>query len=418
MGIFRTVTSMFNDDVLIQETIKKLEDIYFELKHARPTDEPHDLLALVWLSRMATHGHDIHSPELHTLAFSETMKFACVAPPSCVRALALYIIYKEKQKVIESSPRYQQEYGMLMNPVFETMANGTMLELYAKYNPIHARDDSLPEQDAANISKEPPTVSRATHSQSPQKPDNRHVPSNDVIEVTARPISSIPKEPLPKSKPTQSQPTPKPTSRHVPSNEVIEVTARPIPSHKPKTNIPTSENAPARSDHNNYENKLFYAKTLEEIGDEVFSAKALEEITQGKTNKELWEKVLAESYGYKPIADTSYIRLRAPQLEKAYKELLERIKNGKEADNDSHNIPLELLLRLRKLKYSDDLDNISSESFIGTPSQLKRPITVDNKLATRAGLCEKHLIFFIKSKQIKGIRTKFNVWLIDAADIK
>ena len=140
MGIFRTVAGMFNDDILIQETIKSMEDGYHEAHRQHPEMEPHDLLALVWRCKMALLGHKLNDPEMEAHAYNQTMQFACVPPPSCVRALALYMIYKMKEKAIESSPRYQQEYGMLMNPVFKAVSNGSLQELYAKYNPLHAKE--------------------------------------------------------------------------------------------------------------------------------------------------------------------------------------------------------------------------------------------------------------------------------------
>jgi len=138
MSVFRAIASMFSDRILAEETIRKQEEVYEGQKRLYPELEPHDHLAQVWLSRMAAAGHDPHDSTMQMLAYTETMQFACVPPPKCARALALFILYKENERVIEGSVEYQEEFEKLMSPVMKADEKGRMLELYAKYNPKRA----------------------------------------------------------------------------------------------------------------------------------------------------------------------------------------------------------------------------------------------------------------------------------------
>lgn len=140
MGWFRTIASMFSPRIKAGETVKKHEEIYEEVKQAYPEMEPHDHLAQVWLSRMSAAGHNTRNLDMQEVAYRVTKQFACVPPPECVRALAMHMVNIEDQRSFQASSRFQKEFVILMTPVFQAKENGTMHELYAKYNPNRAAE--------------------------------------------------------------------------------------------------------------------------------------------------------------------------------------------------------------------------------------------------------------------------------------
>ena len=135
MRLGRFLLSIFSPKILGEEIVKKQEDMYEHHVSMYPDLDPHQHLAAVWLSRMTVSGHDPNTELLKEAAFTETMQFACVPPPQCARALGLYIVYREEHRIIEKYRVFQEEFETLMQPVFEANENGTMYDLYQKYNP-------------------------------------------------------------------------------------------------------------------------------------------------------------------------------------------------------------------------------------------------------------------------------------------
>lgn len=140
MSFFRKAFSFFNSRVLIEETINTQKEIYEGQKKMYPDMDLHDHLAQVWLSRMATFGYDPYEKASISAAYSTTFNFACIPPPKCIRALALFMVYKENEKAIVDNLQFRKEFETLMKPVYEAQDNDTWIELYAKYNPNRAKE--------------------------------------------------------------------------------------------------------------------------------------------------------------------------------------------------------------------------------------------------------------------------------------
>lgn len=144
MGIKAFFKMATNTKFLGEEIIKKQEDFYHRYQKDFPGLEPHTYLRAVWVSRMAAHCKNPNDPKVQLASLSETFLYACVPPPDCVRALALYFIYQESPHVIDQNPIFAQEFHRLMGPVFRAKENGTIYDLYRKYNPRMA-EESLDE---------------------------------------------------------------------------------------------------------------------------------------------------------------------------------------------------------------------------------------------------------------------------------
>jgi hypothetical protein len=135
MGIGRFFQSMFDSRVCGQEIIATQQKMYEQSRRENPGDEPHAHLARVWLSRARLHSKNPNDPTVQMVSFTETMQFACIPYPGCVRALGLYIVYKERPDIIQQYPEFAEEFAALIEPVQATMLDGTMMTLYARQNP-------------------------------------------------------------------------------------------------------------------------------------------------------------------------------------------------------------------------------------------------------------------------------------------
>ncbi|MGH9863264.1 MAG: hypothetical protein ACRD35_07550 [Candidatus Acidiferrales bacterium] len=133
----RYIVSVFNPRVLAQEIIKKQEEIYESQRRHFPGQEEHIYLAQVWLSRGAAYRHrlDPNDPDVQTRAFIETHAFACLDPPDSIRALGLYIVWKEHRDIIKHYVEFQEEFNRIMQPVHQAEEDGTIDKLYSRRNP-------------------------------------------------------------------------------------------------------------------------------------------------------------------------------------------------------------------------------------------------------------------------------------------
>ena len=85
-------------------------------------------------------GYKVNEQDMVLNALSETYLHACIRPPLCARSLGLYFLYKENPQIIKKYPKYSTEYNELIGPVFETQENGSIDELYKRYNPKMAEN--------------------------------------------------------------------------------------------------------------------------------------------------------------------------------------------------------------------------------------------------------------------------------------
>ncbi len=137
MAIGRFFKSIINTETLGEETITAQENLYRAIAKQFPNEDPHTVLARVWLSRMtaARQLSEIDPDYRGALAMSETQQFACVPAPGNARALGLYFVFKENPDIPQRYPKFAREFEELMKPVFEAISTGGIQQLYEKYNP-------------------------------------------------------------------------------------------------------------------------------------------------------------------------------------------------------------------------------------------------------------------------------------------
>lgn len=153
--------SLFSNKALAEDIIKANERTYWKVRKERLSEEEHFYLATTLLRRFLTKlevtertlpsleklklEHEekqrVEKHQLNTIAWNETRLFSVLDPPDSIRALALYIVYKEAPS---EAHRYEEEYNRIMGPVMKMEEDGTFMDLYRKKNPnIAKRMDEL-----------------------------------------------------------------------------------------------------------------------------------------------------------------------------------------------------------------------------------------------------------------------------------
>jgi len=140
MGIGKFFKSFVSDEALGEQTVETTVTIFARAQRQQPYEETHAWLASTWLNRMKARGQNINDPDMHMLSFSETYLHACIKPPLCARSLGLYFLYKENPHVLEKYPKFANEYATLMGPVLQAQEDGTIENLYKRYNPKMAAE--------------------------------------------------------------------------------------------------------------------------------------------------------------------------------------------------------------------------------------------------------------------------------------
>jgi len=153
MGFFK---SLFSNKALAEDIIKANEKTYRRVRKERPGEDEHFYLATTLLRRFLTKlevtGKTLPSLEKlkleqeekqqaekhqsNIIAWNETRLFSVLDPPNSIRALALYIVYKE---VPSEAHRYEEEYNRIMEPVMKMEKDGTFMDIYRKKNPNIAK---------------------------------------------------------------------------------------------------------------------------------------------------------------------------------------------------------------------------------------------------------------------------------------
>ena len=146
MGFFK---SLFSNKALAEEIIKANEKTYWKVRDERPSEEEHFYLASTLLRRFEARkqlGQNIlanmkqkygfssedEKEMLSMIAFTETRLFSVLDPPDSIRALALYIVYKE---IPSEAQHYEEEYNKIMEPIMKMEEDGTFMDIYRKKNP-------------------------------------------------------------------------------------------------------------------------------------------------------------------------------------------------------------------------------------------------------------------------------------------
>jgi hypothetical protein len=135
MGWFlNTIKGLVDPRAAGEGIIQSMERVFRAEQKMYPDLDPHWHLTLTWQSRMTTHG--IKSDEESQMrAMGKTFRFAHLPFPKNIRALGIATIIFERPDIMSQCPEFDGEFDALLAPLGEADQNGTLLALYAKYNP-------------------------------------------------------------------------------------------------------------------------------------------------------------------------------------------------------------------------------------------------------------------------------------------
>jgi len=137
MRLVRTILGVFIPSILAGEILHANEATYYHCRAKYPGLNEHDYLAMTYAARKRSGravGLDSVSEEhLDVISQTETQQFAVLVSPDSIRALALYILYKERPNLIRA--RHHQEFDKLVKPIHKAQDDGTFDEWYARTNP-------------------------------------------------------------------------------------------------------------------------------------------------------------------------------------------------------------------------------------------------------------------------------------------
>lgn len=118
-----------------EDIIKSLEQTYFDLRKENPDQDEHWLLANTWLIRYGSTKQAKQKGEDWTkfVAYKDTLQFSILEPPKSVRALALFLVYKEIGD--ETASYYGSEFSEVMELIIESQESNVFLDKYKERNP-------------------------------------------------------------------------------------------------------------------------------------------------------------------------------------------------------------------------------------------------------------------------------------------
>jgi hypothetical protein len=122
--------------------IKSIEGSYLKHRKEFPGYEPHFYLAQVWLAYMQSRGADINDEYIKTAAMDTTFLVACTPPSKCARALGIFLLYRERPEIFKPDGLLTKEFNEIIVPVLLAQEDGTVMNLYRKYNPKMAANMS------------------------------------------------------------------------------------------------------------------------------------------------------------------------------------------------------------------------------------------------------------------------------------
>lgn len=118
-----------------EDLILLLESIYSELREQNPDRDEHWLLANAWLAR---YGSSKQSKKKRAawakfMAYKDTLSFSILEAPKSIRALALFLVYKELGE--DAAAPYPTECAQLDEETATCRNKHILLDGYNKRNP-------------------------------------------------------------------------------------------------------------------------------------------------------------------------------------------------------------------------------------------------------------------------------------------
>lgn len=118
-----------------EDLILLLESIYSRLREQNPDRDEHWLLANTWLARYGAskQAKKEGAAWAKFVAYKDTLQFSILETPKSIKALALFLVYKELGENAAAS--YATEYAQLYEKIDKYISNHAFIDEYKKKNP-------------------------------------------------------------------------------------------------------------------------------------------------------------------------------------------------------------------------------------------------------------------------------------------
>jgi hypothetical protein len=118
-----------------KKLILLLESTYSRLREQNPDRDEHWLLANTWLARYGSseQAKEKGAAWARYVAYKDTLQFSILETPKSIKALALFLVYKELGE--KAAAHYADEYAQLYEKVYTCMSNNKFIDEYKKRNP-------------------------------------------------------------------------------------------------------------------------------------------------------------------------------------------------------------------------------------------------------------------------------------------
>jgi len=125
-----------NNESSAENLIKSVEQKYLDLRREHPDQDEHWLLANTWLERYGSSEEAKEKGDewARFTAYKDTCEFSVLEPPQSIRALALFLVFKEMGG--EPARQYESEFFKLVEPVMRSKEKRAFIDEYKQKNPL------------------------------------------------------------------------------------------------------------------------------------------------------------------------------------------------------------------------------------------------------------------------------------------
>ncbi|MDR4504969.1 MAG: hypothetical protein MRK01_09300 [Candidatus Scalindua sp.] len=140
-GFFNKTNNVFYKRRAVDGYIHMCESLYANCEPLLPNKDPHEylmtVLGLIWIKSGALKETQLGEPDQFGEILNYTLIPACITPPFQQSILAYKLIREDKELfayLMSEYPSFHKESTKLMQTVLDVKKNGSLKELYARYN--------------------------------------------------------------------------------------------------------------------------------------------------------------------------------------------------------------------------------------------------------------------------------------------
>lgn len=117
MGFFRVLKGIVDSEVMGEEIVRSILDLFYATAKYNPGADRHELIAKTYIARLSARRVKFDERTIVSVAVSKTAIFSALPEGDDIKALALHMLHEERPDIIQNYPKFEQEYKHLMSPV-------------------------------------------------------------------------------------------------------------------------------------------------------------------------------------------------------------------------------------------------------------------------------------------------------------